>query len=241
MIETIKAFASAFASTVVGLLSGIASLVMAGIAAETGDPHSRWWWAASYICGALAAFLIWQAEWTKPGPKIRVKYETEHTKQPGEMTFSEYKEMADANERAGKSMLKVPIILENLSEVPAMEVKIRDVVRGEHTAKFYPIPKVEKGQPLTVSPTIETFGTLQCRDFDHFLRKDLTTLEDQRIPLFVHCQDFDCKEFYETEFEIRYNLWVFSTHIVRHRRINKPSPLLRRVRAALRALRGLAD
>lgn len=123
------------------------------------------------------------------------------------------------------------------SGIPAMEVKIRDMVRGEHTATFYPIPKVEKGSPLIVSPTIETFGTLQCRDFDHFLKKDLPHLDDQKIPLFVEYHDFDCKKFYETQFEIRYNLWVFSTHIVRHHRINK-SPLLTRLRAAFKALRG---
>lgn len=212
----VRGFGSAFISTWTSLMSGGVSLGMALIAGLSGSPHQALWWAAAYVSAVLAAFFTWRAEWIEPGPQVTMTYESDYKQQPGDMPFREYKEMRDARDSSGLQVGNMPIILKNLSDVPALNVHVKDITVNGKLASFEPVPVIEKGTPVSIKPMIPELGPMFCRDFHRFLAG-----EDQPVdvPITIGYHDFDCKRFYETGCEIHMDRWVFSTRVKSYGRV----------------------
>jgi len=173
---SLKAFASAFGASWVTFMSGSASLIMALIAGTSGSPHAHWWWVAAYICGIFAAFSIWEAEWSKPGPQVIVVYESSQTKQPSDMPFNEYRESREL----GMDSRMIPMTLTNLCEIPAINVTIKSIRLAGNTADFPVISRVQKDTSVKLSPVVREFGNLQARDFHYFLRKGMESRRSRK-------------------------------------------------------------
>ena len=204
-METAKSFFATFVSDLLGLTTGVASMILAILASWTGPNDSMIWWSAAYLCGMFSAYRLWKAEFQKPGPQIIVEYQTLNQTTVNESHFTDWERW-----KTGGGEQEIPFILRNESPIAAYNVQVRSISLAGNTASFEPIPMVVKGEPKQVTVTIGEFGVLQMHNFREFLSLGWQSLDTLVVPIVVAYTDIHGRLF-ESEFEIKCNRWVSTT------------------------------
>ncbi len=228
-MDDIKDFFWAIASDWLSLMTGIGSVILAGIALLAGANNTMLWWLAAYVTLFVAAYRVWSIERQRPGPQIVAIYETPNRKEPDQMSPREYAQWRNQAASSGSTLAEreKPLILKNLSDIPAINVEIRDSKIAQFTATFPIVPRITKDEPASVQTTIEGTG----RDLAHHLGvlleanlEQATSLnkvtEGIALPLMIHYQDMHGREF-ETQCEIQYSHYHHMTVIKRYGRIGQ--------------------
>lgn len=195
-MSTIFYFLRAVSRDLVALLSGIASLIIALIVSWVSPTYAGLWWSVAYLCILLAAFRVWQSEWQKPGPQVVIEYDHALSKEIKQWRVGESPE----DQYAPQSVKLI-----NLSDYPALNVRINDAQIGAYTAIFETVPRLLKGDQI--SPSV-SFG-----EIDKYIQGHIGTILESilhlsesntlTVPLTVSYEDFNGRKF-QTECEIRH-------------------------------------
>lgn len=144
--------------------------------------------------------LAAERERRKPGPEVVPVYE--NTCEPTQDAFSALQPQSPKNGPA-------QITLQNLSEIPALNVQIGDLPIGGEAVGFQVIPKIVKGSPVAV-PVIPKgpFGKALCGDIGVLLEFILEHSKPQKefiqVPFAVSYGAMDGRQF-ETGCEIEFS------------------------------------
>jgi|SRR5579863_2445466 len=197
MVKTIREFLLAVYSDWIARMSGIASLSIALLISWLSPAYVGLWWFAAYLCLLVAAFRVWRTGWQEAGPEVIAVYE--NTTETERDLFSPTPK-SPKNGPAG-------VVLQNLSDIPALNAQINDLDISGFVVGFQLIPRVIKGSPVTASVVPkDALSKSFLGDFGVILEFVLEASKKEliKVPLTVSYEDMRGRRF-ETGCEIQFS------------------------------------
>ena len=145
----------------------------------------------------------------KPGPYVLLKYESQTQKPIDPANFRAWEQWRESGGGSIEESQK-PVILENISDIPALKVQVRAFSVGASLVEFPgEVPRLLKGEPQSIQPLIKDVGPMFAHQFGSLLESSWDPNgADITVSIMVSYRDMEDNH-WETEHVLTYEYYRY--------------------------------